>query len=146
VLIDRIVAIEWSICRLHARLVDGQQAQQGARELLAFHNHLRLITRELQNQPPPGAPHDDRSIKQRKAASLGFISDYNGLRERIATTLQREPRSELGDLNPASKGGNTRRALVRPIHCFVVRRWMEPGFPGSSIAQYNRLSQETRKN
>ena len=73
-------------------------------------------------------------------------SDYNGLRERIATTLQREPRSELGDLNPASKGGNTRRALVRPIHCFVVRRWMEPGFPGSSIAQYNRLSQETRKN
>jgi len=51
VIVDRIAAIEWSVCRLHARLDDGELSQHGARELLAFHNHLRLLTRELGMKP-----------------------------------------------------------------------------------------------
>jgi hypothetical protein len=52
VIIDRIVAIEWSVNRLQARLdEEGELSPHSARALLAFHNHLRLLTRELGLRP-----------------------------------------------------------------------------------------------
>ena len=53
VAIDRIVAIEWTICRLQARLDAGEISEHASRELLAFHNHLRLLMASL--GPPASA-------------------------------------------------------------------------------------------
>jgi len=57
VTIERIVAIEWTISRLQARLDAGELSQHAARELLAFHNHLRLLMSSLgpaaAAKPPP---------------------------------------------------------------------------------------------
>jgi len=46
-IVERIIEVEWSILRLSARADDQQLSPHAARELLAFHNHLRLLTREL---------------------------------------------------------------------------------------------------
>src|SRR5690348_10717463 len=46
-LIERVIEVEWSILRLSACADQGGLSQHRARELLAFHNHLRLLTREL---------------------------------------------------------------------------------------------------
>jgi len=46
-LIERIVEVEWSILRLSARADKAPLSPHAAREMLAFHNHLRLLTREL---------------------------------------------------------------------------------------------------
>jgi hypothetical protein len=45
--IDRVVAIEWTICRLQQRLDAGKLSPHASREILAFHNHLRLLMRSL---------------------------------------------------------------------------------------------------
>lgn len=60
-LIERIVEVEWSILRLSARADDAPLSPHAARELLAFHNHLRLMTRELglKGQSPPARTLDD---------------------------------------------------------------------------------------
>lgn len=72
VLIDRIVAVEWSVCRLHSRLDDGELSQHGARELLAFHNHLRLLTRELGLKPArPAVPTLDDHLAALARAQRG---------------------------------------------------------------------------
>jgi len=47
VTIDRCISIEWSILRLQARMDAGDISEHAARELLAFHNHLRLLMRSL---------------------------------------------------------------------------------------------------
>lgn len=55
-LIERLVEVEWSILRLSARADAGDLSQHAAREMLAFHNHLRLITRELGLRPAEPKP------------------------------------------------------------------------------------------
>jgi hypothetical protein len=57
VVIESIVRVEWLIMRLSARLEDeGELPAHASRELLAFHNHLRLLSRELGLKPAAAKP------------------------------------------------------------------------------------------
>jgi hypothetical protein len=55
--IESVVRVEWLIMRLAARLEDeGELPAHASRELLAFHNHLRLLSRELGLKPAAAKP------------------------------------------------------------------------------------------
>jgi hypothetical protein len=49
-LIERIGAVEWEIAR---RVAQPDRSEHASRELMAQHNHLRLMLRELGLQPRP---------------------------------------------------------------------------------------------
>jgi hypothetical protein len=66
--IDRIIEVEWSILRLSARSDDAPLSPHAAREMLAFHSHLRLLCRELGLKPTPPPPPTLAEIMARAAA------------------------------------------------------------------------------
>lgn len=68
-LIERIVEIEWAILRLSARADAAPLSPHASRELLAFHNHLRLLTRELGLKPAAPRPPSLAEIMAREASA-----------------------------------------------------------------------------
>jgi hypothetical protein len=90
VVIESIVRVEWLILRLSARLEgEGELPAHASRELLAFHNHFRLLSRELSYQP---VVVETRSLREHavRAARARRGPPQIGLEEHLALLQRRQ--------------------------------------------------------